>query len=84
MYKHLIRILGSFAGLTCGEAKIEETGAKSNDLNSCTLCAVSEGLGGGIGERLLMKLKTGESCMQQNPVRKSKPQIIISSKLLNS
>jgi hypothetical protein len=48
----------------CGEAKIEETGAKSDDLKSCTLCAESEGLGGSIGDRLLMKLKTGESCIQ--------------------
>jgi hypothetical protein len=61
---NLIRSLGSFVGLMCGEAKIEETGAKSDDLKSCTLCAESEGLGGGIGDRLLMKLKTGESCIQ--------------------
>jgi hypothetical protein len=59
---NLIRTLVPFVGLTCGEAKIEETGAKSDDLNSCTLCAESKGLGGGIGERLLMKLNTGESC----------------------
>jgi hypothetical protein len=32
-------------------------------LKSGTICDESEGLGGGIGDRLLMKLKTGESCM---------------------
>jgi len=42
--------------------KIDESGSKSDDLNSWTFCAEPRGLGVAIGDRLLMKSKTGESC----------------------
>ena len=59
---YLVRGLYSFCGLTCGEVKIDESGSKSDDLNSWTFCAEPRSLGVAIGDRLLMKSKTGESC----------------------
>jgi hypothetical protein len=54
--------LDSFCGLTWGEAKIEETGAKFDDLNSWTFCVEPKGFGVAIGDKLVMKSKIGESC----------------------
>jgi hypothetical protein len=54
--------LDSFRGLTWGEVKIEETGAKFDDLNSWTLCVEPKGFGGAMGDRLSTKSKIGESC----------------------
>lgn len=57
----LIVDLDSFRGLTWGEVKIEETGAKFDDLNSWTLCVEPKGFGGAMGDRLSTKSKIGES-----------------------
>jgi hypothetical protein len=59
---YLIPGLDSFCGLTWGDVKIDETGTKSDDLNSCPFCAESKGFGVAIGDRLLKKSKTGVSC----------------------
>lgn len=52
----------SFSGLTCGGVKMEKTGGNSDGLHNGTGCTEFGGFSVSIGDRVLMKLKTGESC----------------------
>lgn len=69
-YIYRIGILASLCRFACGDVKTEDIDAKLKVWYACAECV---DLTGWIGDKLLMKLKTGESCIKKWIVRQGAP-----------